>query len=163
MAKVQPIPAGVPTVIPNLTIKRCGAAMDFYKRALGATEVMRSLAPDGSGSVWHGELRIGESVLYVNDEMPGMGAPAPSPERPSPVSIWIWANDCDAAYKRAVEAGATSKMPPSDMFWGDRSATVADPFGYSWMFSTHVKDMTPEEMQRAGEAFAKEQAAKSRK
>jgi uncharacterized glyoxalase superfamily protein PhnB len=157
MAKVQPIPAGTPTVIPNLTIRRCGAAIDFYKKALGATEVMRAPAPDGSG-VWHAELKIGESVLYMNDEMPGMGPPAPSPERPAPLNTWIWVKDCDAAYRRAVDAGAQTRMEPADMFWGDRTATVADPFGYSWTFSTHVKDMTPEEMQRAGEAFAKEQA-----
>ena len=159
MAKVQPIPAGTPTVIPNLTIRRCAAAIDFYKRALGATELMRAPTPDGAG-VWHAELKIGESILYMNDEMPGMGPPAPSTEHPAPVNIWIWATDCDAAYRRAVEAGATSRMAPADMFWGDRTAMVADPFGYAWTFATHVKDMTPEEMQRAGEAFAREQAKK---
>ena len=110
-------------------------------------------APDGK-SVWHAELRIGSSIVYMNDEMPGMGAPAPSTEHPAPVGFWIWVADCDAAFKRATEAGATVKMAPMDMFWGDRTGTVADPFGYTWTFGTHVKDMSVEEMKRAGEEFA---------
>jgi len=159
MSTVKPIPEGVPTVSPNLTLKHCAKCMEWYERALGAETLMSMPAPDGK-SVWHAEMRVGTAILYMNDEMPGMGAPAPSAEHPAPVSFWIWTKDCDAAFKRAVEAGATTKMPPMDMFWGDRTGTVADPFGYTWTFSTHVKDMTQEEMARAGEEFVRQMAAK---
>lgn len=158
MSTVKPIPKGAHTVIANLTLNGCAKALEFYKRALGAELIMSMPAPDGT-SVWHAEMRIGTSVVYANDAMPGMGAPAPSPESPAPVGFWVWSVDCDAAFKRAVEAGATVKMPPMDMFWGDRTATVLDPFGYIWNFATHVKDMTEAEMHAAGEAFAKQMAS----
>jgi uncharacterized glyoxalase superfamily protein PhnB len=105
-------------------------------------------------------MRIGTSIVYANDQMPGMGCAAPTPEKPSPVGFWIWTTDCDAAFKRAIDAGASVKMPPMDMFWGDRTATVGDPFGYTWSFATHIRDMTPDEMHKAGEEFARQMAAK---
>jgi PhnB protein len=160
MSNVKPVPEGVHTVIANLTLKHCAQAMEWYHRALGAETIVSMPSPDGK-SVWHGEMRIGNSVVYANDEMPGMGRPAPTPEAPSPVGFWIWTADCDAAFKRAVDAGATPKMPPMDMFWGDRTGTVADPHGYIWSFATHVRDMTPDEQRKAGEEFAKQMAAKS--
>ena len=159
MSTVKPIPAGVHSVTPNLTIKDCAKAIHFYKRALGAEEVMSVPSPDGKG-VWHAELRIGDSIVYANDEFPGMGAAAPSPEHPAPVGFWLWVADCDASFKRAVDAGATATMPPADMFWGDRTGTVSDPYGYRWTFATHVKDVSMEEAKRAGEEFAKQAAAK---
>jgi PhnB protein len=94
-------------------------------------------------------------VFFMNDEMPGMSRPAPSPENPVPMTLWLYVPNCDAAYKRAVDAGARSLAAPEDMFWGDRCAGVADPFGYQWSFATHQKDMTEEEMRRAGEEFAR--------
>jgi uncharacterized glyoxalase superfamily protein PhnB len=158
MAQVNPIPQGMHTVTPSLVIRGCARAIEFYQRALGAKEVARMPAPDGK-SIWHAELRIGDSVVFMNDEVPGMSAPAPDREHPAPVGMWLYVPDCDAAYERAVEVGAEGKMKPADMFWGDRTATVVDPFGYVWNFATHVKDMTEEEMRRAGEEFARTQAS----
>jgi PhnB protein len=157
MATVNPIPKGLHTVTPNLTLRDCAKAIDFYKRALGAEEVSRMPGPDGK-SIWHAELRIGDSIVFLNDEMPGMSRPPPSPEAADPVTMWLYVADCDAMYKRAIGAGAKSLDPPTDMFWGDRCCGVADPFGYRWAFATHQKDLTDAEMRRAGEAFAREQA-----
>lgn len=154
MARVNPIPEGMHTVTPNLVLRDCAKAIEFYKKALGATEVSRMPAPDGK-SIWHAELRIGDSVVYLNDEMPGMSRPPPTAEAPAPVTMWLYVKDCDAAYRRAMDAGGKSTMEPADMFWGDRCAGIADPFGYAWSFATHQKDMTQEEMRRAGEAFAR--------
>jgi PhnB protein len=156
--KVKPIPTGMRTVMPSMTISGCAKAIDFYKRALGAEELDRFMAPDGK-SVWHAALKIGDSVLFMSDEMQGMTAPAPGPGRPSPVRLWLYVKDCDAAYKRALDAGAKTKVPPEDMFWGDRCGMVSDPFGYEWTIATRVKEMTKEEMQRAGEEFARKMAA----
>ena len=154
MAQANPIPQGMHTVTPNLVIRNCAQAIEFYKRALGAQEVARFPSPDGK-SIWHAELRVGDSVFFVNDEMPGMTNAAPSADRPAPITMWLYVKDCDGAYRRAVDSGATSKMEPKDQFWGDRTASVADPYGYNWSFATHVKDMTQEEMRRAGEEFAR--------
>ncbi|ABS28231.1 VOC family protein [Anaeromyxobacter sp. Fw109-5] len=158
MATVKPIPDGMHTLTPNLVLRGAEKAIEFYKRALGAQEVARMPAPDGK-SIWHAELRIGDSMLFLNDEMPGMGAGAPSPDSPVPVTMWLYVPDTDAAFKRAVDAGAKPTMEPSDMFWGDRCAGVADPFGYVWSFATHQKDLTEEEMRRAGEEFARSMGA----
>jgi PhnB protein len=157
MAKVNPIPRGLHTLTPNLTISNCGKAIEFYKRALGAELIRLAPSPDGK-SVWHAELRVGSSSFFVNDEMPGMSPAPPTPERRSPVRMWVYVADCDAAFNRAVAAGATSNAPPVDMFWGDRCAMVADPFGFEWTFATRVKDMTDEETRIAGEKFAKSMA-----
>ena len=159
MASVKPIPEGVHTLTPNLTLRDCAKAIEFYKRALGATEVTRMMAPDGK-SVWHAELRIGDSLFYLNDEMPGMSRPAPSASAPVPVTMWLYVPDTDGAFKRAVDAGAKAIAQPTDMFWGDRCAGVSDPYGYLWSFATHVKDLTEEEMRRAGEEFARQQQQK---
>ena len=154
MATVDPVPRGMHTLTPNLVLRDCARAIEFYKRALGAQEVSRMLAPDGK-SVWHAELRVGDSIFFLNDEMPGMGRAAPTAADPLPVTMWLYVPDCDAAYDRAMRAGATSTMRPEDMFWGDRCASVADPFGYLWSFATHLKDLTEHELQRAGEEFAR--------
>jgi PhnB protein len=157
MAQVSPVPKGMHTITPNLILRDTAKAIEFYKAALSASEVMRMKSPDGRG-IWHAELRVGDSVIFLNDEMPGMNRPAPSAERPSPVTLWLYVADCDAAYQRALKAGARSLMEPADMFWGDRCCGVADPFGYAWSFATHQKNMTESEMRKAGEAFARSQA-----
>ena len=154
MPRVSPIPQGMHTVTPNLVLRDCAKAIGFYQQALGAQEVSRFPAPDGK-SIWHAELRVGDSVVYVNDEIPGMGQAAPTPEKPAPVTMWLYGPDCDAAFRRAVAAGAKATMPPADMFWGDRVAAVADPYGYLWSFATRQKELTPEEMRRAGDEFAR--------
>lgn len=154
MAKVNPIPQGLHTLTPNLVLRDSAKAIDFYKKALGAEEISRFPAPDGKG-VWHAQLRIGDSSVYLNDEMPGRGPTAPSASNPAPAVMWLYVPDADAAYRRALGAGAKSTMEPADMFWGDRCAGVADPFGYFWSFATRQKELTPDEMRRAGEAFAR--------
>ena len=153
MAQVEPIPKDAHTVTTNLVLRDCSQAIEFYKRALGAQEVMRMEAPDGR-SIWHAHLRVGDSDLYLNDEMPGMTLRAPTPEAPAPITLWLYVEDCDAAFERAVAAGGRAAMAPEDMFWGDRCASIEDPFGYSWSFATHQKDMSLEEIRREGEKFA---------
>jgi PhnB protein len=157
MAQVQPVPRGMHTVTPNLVLRDCAKAIEFYKRALGAKEVSRMPAPDGK-TIWHAELRIGDSIVFLNDEMPGMGRPAPSPQSPAQVTMWLYVDDCDAAFERAVAAGATGTHAPEDMFWGDRCSGVTDPFGYIWSFATHQKDVSEEEMREAAVEFAQTMA-----
>jgi PhnB protein len=161
MAKVSPIPKGKHTLTPGLVLRDGVKAIEFYKKALGAQEVTRMMAPDGK-SLWHAELRIGDSIIYLGDEMPGMSRPAPTASNPSPVTLWLHVEDCDASYRRAIGAGAKSTMEPADMFWGDRCGGVSDPYGYAWSFSTHQKDLTDAEIQRAGEAFARSMPAPAR-
>jgi uncharacterized glyoxalase superfamily protein PhnB len=156
MAAVNPIPQGMHTLTPNLVLRECAKAIEFYKRALGAEEISRHPSPDGK-SIWHAHLRVGDSNLFLNDEMPGMSRPAPTAKEPAPVTLWLYVPDADAAYRRAIDAGATSTMEPADMFWGDRCAGVADPYGYQWSFATRKKELTFEEMRRAGEEFARSQ------
>jgi uncharacterized glyoxalase superfamily protein PhnB len=147
------------TVTPNLILRDCAKAIEFYQRALGAQEISRFPAPDGRG-IWHAELRIGDSVVFVNDEMPGTPQTAPTTEAPAPVTMWLYVRDCDAAFHHAVTAGAKPTMPPADMFWGDRVAAIADPYGYLWSFATHQKDLSAEEMRRGGEEFARSMSAR---
>ena len=150
MAGTSPIPRGMHTVTPHLVFRDCAKAIDFYKRAFGAEEVSRFLAPDGK-SIWHAELKFGDSVVFLNDESPGSSQRAPIASESAPVSIWLYVPDCDAAFRRAVDAGARSTMQPEDQFWGDRCAGVTDPFGHHWSFATHLRDVTAEEMRRAAE------------
>jgi PhnB protein len=154
MANVNPIPGGLHTITASLTIKNCADALEFYKRAFGAEERSRFLAPDGT-SVWHAELRIGDSTLFVSEEMPQAPARAPERERPSPAGLWLYVHDCDAAFRRAVGAGANVTMELADQFWGDRVGAVVDPYGYVWTFASRIREMTPDEMRKAGETFAK--------
>jgi PhnB protein len=156
MASVNPIPQGFHTLTPNLVLRDCAKAIEFYKKAFGAQEISRMPAPDGK-SIWHAELKIGDSIFMMNDEMPGMGRPAPTRDNPVPVTMWLYVQDADAAYRKAIDAGAKSLAEPSDMFWGDRCAGVADPFGYQWSFATHKKDLSKDELRRAGEEFARSQ------
>jgi uncharacterized glyoxalase superfamily protein PhnB len=143
---VNPIPEGHHTITPHFSIEGAAKAIDFYKSAFGAEELMR--APDPSGhKLWHAALQIGNSRFFVNDVFPEMDADAKQTES----SLWLYVPDVDAWFKRAVDAGATPKMPPTDCFWGDRMAHVVDPFGQKWTLATHIKDMTPEEMQKAQE------------
>ena len=158
MSKVTgPIPAGHEGLIPHLVCDPCADAIEFYKRAFGAEEVQRVPAPDGR-RIMHAAIRIGASVVFLVDDFPEFcGGKASSPEAltGTPVTIHHYVEDCDAAIKRAADAGATVLMPAQDMFWGDRYGVVTDPFGHKWSFATHVKDLTPAEVQVAmKEAFA---------
>ncbi|HEV3122876.1 MAG TPA: VOC family protein [Isosphaeraceae bacterium] len=156
MAKqVKAIPDGYHTITPSLIIKGAAKAIDFYKKAFGAEELFRMPGPDGQ-RIMHSELKIGDSRLFVTDEFKDMGSVSPQSLGGTPLGLFMYVQDVDASFKRAVDAGATVKMPPTDMFWGDRFGKVADPFGHEWALATHKEDVSPEDMgTRAQEAFAK--------
>ena len=145
----QPIPPGHDHLIAHLVCSPCAEAIDFYKKAFGE-EQRRVPTPDGK-RIMHAELRIGKSFRLVNDDFPGSTAggksSSPLALNGTPVTFHQYVENCDAAMKRAVAAGATVKMPATDMFWGDRYGIVVDPFGHQWSFGTRLKDMTPAEVQ----------------
>ena len=147
-AKVKPIPEGMHTLTPHLVCAGAAQAIDFYTRAFGATELMRMPGPDGR--LMHASLKVGDSTLMLFDEMPEWGALGPKALKGSPVTIHMMVPDVDAAFARAVAAGATVKMPVADMFWGDRYGKLADPFGHEWAIATRILDLTPEQMIAAG-------------
>jgi PhnB protein len=142
----QPIPEGYHTITPSLVVKGAAEAIEFYKRAFGAEELCRMPmpGPDGQVKIGHAELKIGNSWLFLADEFPSYGVVGPNGS--SPVTIHLYVTDVDAVFNRAVEAGATVKMPLANMFWGDRYGKLTDPFGHSWSVATHVEDVPPEEM-----------------
>ena len=149
MAKpAKPIPDGYHTITPHLIVKGAAEAIEFYKKAFGAEEVMRMPGP--GGMVMHAELRIGDSHFMLNDEFPSFGKMGPKSIGGTPVTIHLYVTDVDALYGRAVKAGAKATMPIADMFWGDRYGQVEDPYGHQWSLATHKEDLTPEEcMERA--------------
>ena len=144
MAKA--VPEGMHTITAQLAIDGCDNAIEWYKKAFGAELLSR--APDPSGKkVWHASMRIGDSVFFVNDVFPEMGGGVQT------ASLWLYADNIDSWWKRALEAGAKQTMPMSDMFWGDRLGQLADPFGNKWNLAQHIKDLTPDEMKKAQDAF----------
>ncbi len=152
--KVQPIPAGYHTVTPYLIVRGAAAAIEYYKKAFGATETVRMNSPDGK-SVAHAEIKIGDSMVMLADEMPAMGARAPQSLGGSPISIVLYVEDADAVYSRAVAGGGKVARAIEDQFYGDRVGMVEDPFGHVWVISTHVEDVPPDELaRRAKEKFA---------
>jgi PhnB protein len=144
---VKAIPEGMNTLTPYLICANAADAIDFYKRAFGAREVSRTAQTNGK--LMNAILRIGDSSLMLMDENPQWGALGPVLLKGSPVSVHMYVDDVDAAFAHAVQEGATAKMPPADMFWGDRFCALTDPFGHSWSIATHIKDVTPEEAQAA--------------
>jgi PhnB protein len=147
MAAVNPIPEGYPRVTPYLCIDEGAAdAIDFYGKVLGATERMRMGGPDGR--IGHAEVMIGESVIMLSDAYPEMGIVGPKALGGTPVTISVYVEDVDAAFERAVAAGATVARPLEDQFYGDRSGQFVDPFGHRWSIASHVEDVSPEEMER---------------
>lgn len=145
---VKAVPEGMHTLTAQLAIDDCDRAIEWYKKAFGGELLSR--APDPSGKkVWHASMRIGDSVFFLNDVFPEMGGAAQT------ASLWIYTDKVDSWFKRASEApGAKVTMPLADMFWGDRMGSLTDPFGNKWNLAQHVKDMTPEEMKKAGDEFA---------
>jgi uncharacterized glyoxalase superfamily protein PhnB len=135
------------TVTPHLTCAGAADAIDFYVRAFGAEEVMR--LPDPNGKLAHAAVRIGDSMVMLMDEFPEWQARGPKTLGGSPVTIHLSVPDVDAAFRRAVEAGATARMEPADMFWGDRYGVVEDPFGHQWSMATHIRDVPVDELQEA--------------
>ena len=160
MAKAKKaVPEGYHTVTPHLILDHAAQAIDWYKKALGAEEVARAVGPDGK--IMHAEIRIGDSLIMLNDAMGG--GKGPRAIGGSPASLWIYVEDCDALFKRAVAAGAQVASGPmgqmADQFWGDRSGTFTDPHGYTWTIATHKEDLTPEEMKQRMDEFMKNFAA----
>jgi PhnB protein len=149
---VKPIPEGYHSVTPYLIFSGAGDAIAFYKKALGATEVMR--LDDPTGKIHHAEISIGDSRIMLADEHPQIQALSPKTIGGSPVSIHVYAEDVDAAVERAVAAGAKLVRPVADQFYGDRVGGIEDPFGYRWFIATHKEDLTIEEIRRRAAAQA---------
>jgi PhnB protein len=147
---VKPIPDGYHTVTPYLIVNDAVGALDFYKQAFGATELFRMQKPDGK--IGHAEIKIGDSPIMLADEHPEAGAKSPQSLGGAAVSILLYVEDADAVTEQAVAAGAKVLRPLQNQFYGDRSATLSDPFGHTWHIATHIEDVTPEEMQKRIEA-----------
>jgi uncharacterized glyoxalase superfamily protein PhnB len=151
--KAQEIPKGYLSVTPNICVAGADRAIDFYKRAFGAEELSRFPAPDGK--IMHAEIRIGDSVIMLGDEMPDQGAKSPKSYGGTPVGFFIYKDNVDSAWKQAVDAGGKPVVPLADQFWGDRTGCLEDPFGHRWWLAQHIQDLTPDELrQRAEEAFS---------
>jgi PhnB protein len=150
---VNPIPEGYRSATPYLIVKGAAEAIDFYKHAFGAAEILRMADPQGR--VGHAEIRIGDSVIMLADEHPAMGYRSPLSLGGSSVSILLYLAHVDTVFERAIKAGAKSLRPVVNQFYGDRSGTLEDPFGHVWTVATHVEDVAPEELQRRAEAAMK--------
>ena len=150
-SKVSPVPEGFHTITPSLIVSDAAAAIEFYKSAFGAVELVRLSTPDGS-KVMHSSLKVGNSMFYVTDEFPEVAQEsAPFPGGTS-VSLNLYVDNADAAFATAVQAGATAIMPVAEMFWGDRFGMVSDPFGHVWCFATRVREPTLEEVREGAKA-----------
>jgi PhnB protein len=153
MSKVKAVPEGFHTVTPHLTVRNAAQAIEFYKKAFGA-EVL-NIMRDGD-SIMHAALKIGDSILMLNDEYPQMGSLSPLSTNGAGVTMHIYTDNVDTAFDRAVAAGATVSMPLMDQFWGDRYGLLTDPYGHKWSLAAHVRDMSADEVRKAQEeAFAK--------
>ncbi len=149
----KPIPEGFNTVTPMLVLSDAARAIDFYKRAFGAQEIMRSVH---GGKVAHAEIKIGNSHIMLHDEWPGAPSRSPQSLGGTTAGLWLYVEDVDRLFSQAVQAGAKAAMPVSNQFWGDRFGSVIDPFGHVWSMATHVEDVAPAELERrAKEAMAK--------
>lgn len=146
MAKAKPIPDGYHNVTPYLIIKGAAAAIDFYKKAFGAVEIMRMPQPDGR--IGHAELKFGDSHVMLADEFPEMRVAGPRTLGNSPVGLLLYVDDVDKTVDGAVALGAKIEKPVADQFYGDRTGTIEDPFGHKWTVAVHLEDVSPEEMQR---------------
>jgi PhnB protein len=160
MAKAKsPVPQGLHTVTPQLILDDAATAIDWYKRGFGADEISRSAGPDGK--IMHAEIRIGNSHLYLNDAMGG--GKGPKALGGSPIGLWLYVEDADALFNRAVSAGATVAPGPmgqmQDQFWGDRCGTLIDPAGFQWTIATRKEDLTPDELNRRADEFFKQFAS----
>ena len=149
--KVAPIPKGYSVLTPHLSIKGAANALEFYAKAFGAKTRMRMDAPDGS--IGHAEMLIGDDVFMLADHFPGAGTAAPATLNGTTVSFYLYVKDVDAAFVRALAAGATQLMAPTDMFYGDRIGSLKDPFGHVWSLATHIEDVSPKEMKKRSEAM----------
>jgi PhnB protein len=152
----NPVPEGYHSVTPYLIIKNAVRAIDFYKQAFGATEILRMADPD-SGQVGHAEIKIGDSHVMLADEHPALGFVGPQTLGGSTVSICLYVEDVDSLFERAIKAGARELRPVQNQFYGDRSGTLQDPFGHVWSIATHIEDVSNEEMEKRFTEFLKQQ------
>jgi PhnB protein len=157
----QAIPNGFHTVTPALIVRNAAEAIEFYKKALGAEEGMRMEGPDGK--IMHAELTIGNSKIFISDENLAMGCKSPQALGGNASSLYLYVEDVDKTFQKALEAGGTATMPVTDMFWGDRFGNFADPYGHNWGLSTHTQDMSKEEIEEAAKGFYAEMAQKAQK
>jgi PhnB protein len=158
MAKAaKAVPVGYHTITPTLTLDDAAKTIEWYKQALGAEEISRSVGPDGK--IMHAEIKIGDSRVMMNDVM--MGGRGPQSFGGSPASLWLYVENSDTLFNRAVSAGAKVQMPLENQFWGDRAGAVADPAGYTWWIATRKEDLTHEEMQQRAAEFFKQMAQPS--
>lgn len=151
MGNVKPIPDGYHSVTPYLIVKGAADAIEFYKKAFGATELMRM---ERDGKVGHAEIKIGDSPIMLADESPEMGNASPTTLGGTPISIMIYVDDVDTIFSQAIAAGGEEKRPLTDEFYGDRCGSLKDPFGHVWHVATHKEDVTPEEMEKRMAAAA---------
>jgi PhnB protein len=156
---VKPVPEGYRTLTPNLVCRDAAKAIDFYKVVFDAVEVVRMPGPDGK--IMHAELKIGDSILFVNEPMSKTLPGFPQPGGTNPAFLHIYTADVDAVFRRAVDAGARVEMEVQDMFWGDRYGKLTDPYGQQWSIATHTEDVSSEEMARRQHAFFAKAAAQS--
>ena len=156
MAKA--IPDGYHSLTPQITVKDAEKAIEFYKKAFGAKEIMRMPGPGGKG-IMHAELKIGDSAFMLADEMPAMGAKSPQSLGGSTGSIYLYVEDVDSVYAKALAAGGTGRSQVQDMFWGDRTGHLTDPFGHQWTIATHKEDVSMAEMGKRAQAFFSKMSA----
>jgi PhnB protein len=156
MSSVKAIPEGFHSITPSLICKNAAGAIEFYKEVFGAQEIMRMPGPNGK--IGHAELKIGDSIIFVNDEfMPVAHAVSGAP----PLSLFLYVEGVDNVFHRAVAAGARVDMPLENQFWGDRFGKLTDPYGHQWGLATHVEDVAPDEMERRAAAWMKKAASQS--
>ncbi len=153
----KPIPEGYHTLTPYLAVDNATEAIEFYKRAFGATERMRMPGPQGT--IAHAELEIGDSLVMLSDPFPQSSTRPPKELGGTSGSVFMYVEDVDAVVRQAVDAGATVTMEVADQFWGDRFGSVSDPFGHTWSIATHVEDLTPEEIAERGKAAMAEMSS----
>jgi PhnB protein len=140
------VPDGYRRVTPHLTVRDAAAMIEFYKKAFGATERRRAPGPDGK-MIMHAEIQVGDSIVFLNDEFPEVGAFSPLGSKSTPVTLHLFVEDADQQFEQALSAGAEVVMPLADQFWGDRYGIVKDPSGHHWSIGSHMEDLTPEQMQ----------------
>ena len=155
--KVEAVPKAYGSVTAMLAVRDCPRAIELYRKVFGAKELSRMPGPDGK--LMHAEIKIGDRIVMLGEEAPEQGAPSPQALGGSPVGLMLYVPDCDAVFARAVAEGATAKMPPADMFWGDRYSQVVDPFGHRWGIATHKADLTEAEVAKGRDEWMSKMAA----
>lgn len=156
---VKPIPEGYRTLTPYLVCRSAGDAIEFYKQAFGAQEYLRMPGP--AGKITHAELKIGDSMVFLCDAFGETGSASPEAPGSRVISLFLYVEDVDSTFSRAVGAGARIEMPVEDMFWGDRYGKLTDPFGHQWSIATHKEDVAPEELARRAQSYFAKAAGQS--